>query len=381
MYRHFLFNRDFEVAVAAGREFDEEGVPFFRIQSSWITARLKKSRFTRLARNIEYLVNWLQVPKGLVSFCDDFKPDIIFSVVDDWHMGIAWKLSRKLNIPLAVDFQDIFALSTFIDRYSMPYPLSKTFLLNRYRFLNRKSELVFHVGPGMHDWFGSEKRGDLLYPMANGESAPPPSTGSESKNDKFVLTYTGNCRGPYGRMVCQFAKAIADHPQIEFRIYSLGTDIPKSDLDEIVESGMYRGYLPFDKLKHELVDSDAFLLVMSFEPEDEVFVNTSFNTKWVDYVAYSKPIFVWGPAYSSAARFANQEGSAAAVEENDPEALIRKIESLLADPKSRHELARGAQKVSNTILNPNRLQTMLVDRIHEAISPKPANPASAPPAE
>jgi hypothetical protein len=367
MYRHFLQKNDFEIAVAASREFDNGKIPFFEIKSYNLIERLKKTRFTRLIRNIEYFLNWMYAPIKLVEFCKDFKPDIIFSVIDDWHMGIAWNLSRKARIPLAIDFQDLFALSTFIDKYSKPYSLTVSFLINRYRFLNRSAEVVFHVGPGMREWFGIEKRGSLLYPMANGESINKPENTNRPEGAKYILAYTGNCRGAYGKMVCKFAKEALNNSSIDFRIFSLGNDFSESDYQFLVDKGIYRGYLPFEKLNLELEKADAFLLVMSFEKEDKVFVNTSFNTKWVDYVAYSKPIIVWAPNYSSAAQFAITEGVAALVEENNPRTVLEKAMMVLNNPEYKFKLAEKAHKASTGLLSPSKLQKVLNEELSIAI--------------
>ena len=90
--------------------------------------------------NSEYLRNWCLLPKSLLEFARAFKPDIIFSVVDDWHMGLAWQLSRKLKVPLAVDFQDLFAVSLSPTKVTAAISASAGLSsMNRYRFLNKNA--------------------------------------------------------------------------------------------------------------------------------------------------------------------------------------------------------------------------------------------------
>ena len=49
-----------------------------------------------------------------------------------------------------------------------------------------------------------------------------------------------------------------------------------------------------------LASADALLSVMSFEKEHELFMRTSFTTKFLDYVAFGKPVILWGPEYCDA---------------------------------------------------------------------------------
>ena len=52
---------------------------------------------------------------------------------------------------------------------------------------------------------------------------------------------------------------------------------------------------------------------MSFEKEHELFMRTSFTTKFLDYVAFGKPVILWGPEYCTPVRVAREHGGAAVV--------------------------------------------------------------------
>jgi hypothetical protein len=125
--------------------------------------------------------------------------------------------------------------------------------------------------------------------------------------------------------------------------------------------------LPFAELEPELRKAEAFLLVMSFEKSDKIFVETSFNTKWVDYASYSKPIFVWGPAYSSASTFAKSEGAAAAIDVDEPEKVVDALMECFEDPARTGVHSQMAKVAAEGVLNPHRLQTLLKSRLQEAI--------------
>ncbi len=67
-----------------------------------------------------------------------------------------------------------------------------------------------------------------------------------------------------------------------------------------------------------LASADALLSVMSFEKEHELFMRTSFTTKFLDYVAFGKPVILWGPEYCTPVRVARERGGAAVVTTDDP---------------------------------------------------------------
>lgn len=362
MYRHFVVHDDFEIAVAANRDLQKTGFRFFRLQLDRLSERVRNTRFVRAVKNVEYIRNWWSRPPGLMKFAREFDPDIVFSVVDDWHMGLAWQVSRKLSVPLAVDFQDLFAVSKFIGRDARPSPFVAKYLLRRYRFLNRKAEIVFHVGEGMRDWFGEERRGRVLYPMANGELVRK-DPNARRPGSALRILYTGNCRGAYGKMVLRFAKASLSVPELEFKIFSLGTDIEEIELARLESEGIYCGFLPFEELEAELKKADAFLLVMGFEQEERDFMETSFNTKWVDYVSYGKPIFVWAPEYSSASEFARKTGAGYPIDKNESACVVANILEVCRDSNAVAALKEGAQNAAKTALSPKRVQDVLVSAL------------------
>ncbi len=143
--------------------------------------------------------------------------------------------------------------------------------------------------------------------------------------------------------------------------------MPEEELTRLKKTGIYRGYLPFAELEPELRKADAFLLVMSFEEADRTFVETSFNTKWVDYVSYCKPIFVWAPAYSSACTFARTEGAATVIDVDKPEKVVDSLVKSFEDSVMVTLQSEMARTAAQGVLNPHRLQTLLKSRLQGAI--------------
>ncbi len=61
---------------------------------------------------------------------------------------------------------------------------------------------------------------------------------------------------------------------------------------------------------------------MSFEQEHELFMRTSFTTKFLDYVAFGKPVILWGPEYCTPFKVARKHGGAMVVDHPEPEHVL-----------------------------------------------------------
>lgn len=367
MYRHFILNHDYALAIASARDETIDVAPYHQIRLDRISSRLQNTRFCRSIINATYFRNWHALPGGLLRFAREFNPDLIFSVVDDWHMGLAWQLSRRLRRPLAVNFQDLFALSGFQSVNDRPYPRTTRFLVNKYQFLNDHAEVVFHTSSGMRNWF-PKPRGDVLYPIGHARSGTAiPAPWNFEGSRPLQLVYAGNCYGAYGRMILRLAEASLLEPRLSLRIFASGNDWAVEDVRRFEAAGVYHGFKPFRELQTELRAADAFLTVMSFEPDQRTFMETSFTTKWLDYAPLGKPIFVWGPAYSTAHHFSRNHEAGETIDAEDPRLVVKTILSQADHPACWRRLAEGAARAANGPLNSGQIHELLKSRINSAI--------------
>ncbi len=370
LFRHLVYKNDFEVAVAstdANSALTEEKNVILKPR---IIDRLRKTRLSRFFANIEYFYNWVHLPAGLLQYARNFDPDVILTVPDNIHTSFALKLSRKLQVPLAVDYQDLFPLSQFIASYAEPWSFTRKFLLKKFHDLHQKADLVFYTSEGMQQWFGKHKNGHVLYPIGDFDRPAITSQPVKSVKKPITIVYAGNCYGAYGRMLLEFARVVKDSLEINLKIFPVGKGWSDEDIQEMTNAGIYQSFLPFEALKKEFEKADAFLTVMSFEKPEEPFVRTSFTTKWLDYAPYGKPIFVWGPDYSSGAIFASKYDCGIVVDRNKANDLRTAILDLAGQPKTWLEYGRNAKKASDTVLNPENIHGLLVREIHKLAQPQ-----------
>src|SRR6266581_295785 len=92
----------------------------------------------------------------------------------------------------------------------------------------------------------------------------------------------------YGRMLCSLIEKIEATTGLELIVIGPNADWPKQTLERARASGTYLGFKPPAEAAEVLASADALLVVMSFEKEHELFMRTSFTTKFLDYVAFGR---------------------------------------------------------------------------------------------
>ena len=143
-----------------------------------------------------------------------------------------------------------------------------------------------------------------------------------NRTGRFRLVYVGSVENFYGRMLCLLIEKVEATSDLKIVVVGPNADWPKELLDRARARGTYIGFKPPEEAAEALASADALLVVMSFEKEHEVFMRTSFTTKFLDYVAFGKPVILWGPEYCEPVRVSRKHGGAAVVSTDDAGAVI-----------------------------------------------------------
>lgn len=353
LHRHFVERRDFNV-VACGHLLEKaHEVETWPVSHGRVLHRLARTRAHRFIGNVRSLIQWHTLPSGLLRRARAWKPDLIFNVADCDTSGWAWQLSRRLSIPLAVNFQDLFPL------FSGLYPVLQSYHLNKFRFLNRHAEVVFYTSPGMKDWLGSSPNGHVLYPMGASIQEAVHRPHPAPRRRPWRLIYAGNCYGPYGRMMLRLARQLDSSPDIHLSIFTVANDWPEEDVRHFRQNGVMQGERSEEELRREFSTADAFLTVMSFEDQSQVFNQTSFTTKWLDYAPYGKPVFVWAPETSSIAQFARAHNCACVIATDSPVDVQQHLLETASNPSEWERLGQASLALSQTVFNPDHIHALL----------------------
>lgn len=367
LHRHFVERNDFSVKVCSDYLDGSTIEDAVDLAPNRIVRRLLRTRLKRFVNNVRYLTSWFLLPKKVHELVKAWRPDVIFTVPDNLHLGWASQVSSKYGVPLAVDFQDLFPVSQFIAKDYRPYPLVSRWLMGKFEVTSSKADAAFYTSKGMKKFFPPRDDGSVLYPIGGKldifplRSAPP-------QNNPINLVYAGNSYGAYGRMLLELSRLLETIPRINFKIFTMGNDWSDADQQHYSEAGILMNFLPFEKLKEELEKADAFLTVMSFEDAERHFVTTSFTTKWLDYTPFGKPVFVWAPAYSTAATFSQEHGCGRSITSPNAAELIQSILDCQSNPAEWNELQESAQRISATLLNPDSIHKIFIQGISRILS-------------
>ena len=365
MYRHLIDRSPFELHVASNADFAEGLVIHTQLRLPYVVHRFRKSRFgPRFAAWITDYENfiWPLTANGaLEEAVQHFKPDVVLTLAECGLCHIARKTAERHRLPLVGLFLDWFPMMKGHYGHTSTRPI----LSRRYRELYAACDLAFCTSDGMHEVLGPHPNSHVIYPMPGrhrvSEKSWPPST------EKFRLVYVGSVQNFYGRMLCSLIEKIEATSDLEIIVVGPNADWPPPILQRAEANGIYLGFKSPEEAAGVMVSADALLVVMSFESEHELFMRTSFTTKFLDYVAFGKPVVLWGPDYCTPVRVARKHGGAVVVNQNDPDAIASACREIARDAVWREQLSQEANRLHQTLFNPDRLQEIFVREIEKLI--------------
>jgi hypothetical protein len=358
MYRHLVERSPFQLHVVSHADFADDLKIDTRLTLPGPIQRLRKSRFGPfLSKSIHDFENHLwarTIDQRLQNSIDQFKPQVILTLAETGLCHMAARAAKKNNIPLAGLFLDWFPIMP-------PHFGHKVFqgvLSARYRKLYRQCDLAICTSDGMMEVLGPHSNSHVIYPMPGIHRIPDQS--HPPRTNKFRVVYVGAAQSFYGRMLRALLDQIRHRDDMELIIVGPTNDWPAVERERAQAEGILLGFMPPDKAAEVSASADALLVVMSFESEHELFMRTSFTTKWLDYVGFEKPVIVWGPNYCTPSRLALRQDAAAVVDTPDPADVISAMQELLGDREKSVRYSAASVMLSQNCFNPDRLQEILV---------------------
>jgi len=366
MHRQLVERNPFELHVASNADFDNGLLVHTTLRLPYLMYRLRKSRFgPRLApwiTDYENLIWPLTANEALEEAVEKFQPEVILTLAECGLCHIARKTAQRHRIPLAGLFLDWFPVM----KGDYGHKSAQRLLSQRYRDLYATCDLAFCTSDGMQEMLGPHPNSHVIYPMPGRHRVPektwPPRSG------KFRVVYVGSVENFYGRMLCSLIEQIKRTSDLEIIVVGPNADWPKQLLERAQASGTYLGFKPPEEAAEVLASANALLSVMSFEKQHELFMRTSFTTKFLDYVAFGKPVILWGPEYCTPVRVAREHGGAAVVTTDDSGAVVSLCREIAADAALNEKLSNEAVHLRQTLFNPDRLQAIFVGEIEKLVA-------------
>jgi glycosyltransferase involved in cell wall biosynthesis len=243
------------------------------------------------------------------------------------------------------------------------FSITKNTLSRRFRRIYKECDLAFCISDGMKKELGPHPNSHVVYPISGMKPVSSPAPKPQSK--KFQVVYVGAALGFYGRMLQSLVEPFRQSENLELTIVGPNSDWPAEILSKADNSGICLGSKPPEEAAKYLSHADVLLVVMSFEREHELFMRTSFNTKFADYTAFGKPIIFWAPEYAAPMNLARRPNATLVVNSPEPEALMQAIRSLASNPNEVQRLSAGSRALRGEVLNPDRLQGIFVEQIEK----------------
>ena len=368
MHRMFMERSPFELHVASNADFANDLLVHTPLRLPGPLHRLRKSRFgPRLAAWITDYENFvwpLTTNAALETAVETFKPDVILTLAECGLCHGARKTAERHGLPLAGLFLDWFPVM----KGHFGHEFTQTTLSRRYRELYSACDLAFCTSDGMQEVLGLHPNSHVIYPMPGRHSVPeepwPPS------NKKFRLVYVGSVENFYGRMLCSLIEKMEPTKDLEIIVVGPNADWALDVLNRAKANGIYLGFKSPEQAADVMASADALLVVMSFEKEHELFMRTSFTTKFLDYVAFGKPVILWGPDYCTPVRVARKHGGAVVVNQDDADAIVSACRQIAHDAAWREQLSHEATRLHQTLFDPDRLQKIFVSEIEKLLQPR-----------
>jgi hypothetical protein len=366
MHRQLVERNPFELHVASNADFDNGLLVHTTLRLPYLMYRLRKSRFgPQLApwiTDYENLIWPLTANHALEASVQRFQPDVVLTLAECGLCHVARKTAQRHGLPLAGLFLDWFPVM----KGHYGHKWAERILSQRFRDLYAACDLAFCTSDGMQEMLGPHPNSHVIYPMPGRHRVPeqswPPPSG------KFRVVYVGSVENFYGRMLCSLIEKIEATSDLEIIVVGPNADWPKSLLERARANGTYVGFKPPEEAAEVLASANTLLSVMSFEKEYELFMRTSFTTKFLDYVAFGKPVILWGPEYCTPVGVVREHGGAAVVTTDDPGAVVSLCREIAADTGLNEKLSKEALHLHQTLFNPYRLQATFVDEIEKLIT-------------
>lgn len=360
LYRHFCERDDFEISVITDNvQILDHSLPykFLLLQHSKLWNRLVRTRLSKQFHSLNHLFFGTRVAKSVWQQAAAFNPDVVLTVAGSWSWTsrLAKQVARRLDVPLVGSFMDWWSYNQIYTDWAAPH------IESEFRSLYQSCDLSLCISEGMESALGRHPNSAVVYPIGSKRSNILEIEETQP-TERFTLAFGGNLGDWYGKMLESLVTTAKD-ADIRFELYGGNTSWSQEFDERARSSGIYRGYLPLPKLRAAFHQVDALFLMMGFDSACAQVESTSFKSKFLEYLAFEKPIFVWGPAYCSAVQYAKEFDSAEVCTSPNPTDFLNTILKVKDDLDRQQQLVENARIMYSERFHPDKIHQLLVDKL------------------
>ena len=266
-----------------------------------------------------------------------FRPEAVLTVSHKYMWFLADAVAARLGIPLHLVLHDDWPCSQTVCQPDWVKPSVRRVCEVLIGRMYRRAQTRLCVSPGMAERYAARHRTSfqVLYPSRGNDSpAPMARVRPGPWPRRPVVAYAGMIHEDW---TADRLRAMAAVLAPMGGLLDLYVPYPEEKLAQWglnLANVRLVGFFPAAEMGDRVAaSSDMLFLPASFDPRERVNVSTLFPSKLADYTAVGLPVLVWGPGYSSAARWAaDNPGATALVTDPNPGALRDAVERLATDP-------------------------------------------------
>lgn len=358
LYRHFSQFPQLNLAIATDNCQGLLTAELIKIRANRFLTRLARTRFAKWFHDFFQCFNTFHDVKEIQIYIKNKKPDLILTVAHNEFCWLAQQIAQEFNIPLVTFFHDWWPDMAYVHSFA------RGFLTKRFKRLYQQSQLAFCVDEEIRQALGTHPNAQILYPISN-LSVKVEAPATLTRQDSFTVIYAGTLSGIYGPMMQDLCALVQGYPELRLQLFGPPLDWPELLVQKVKAAQIYRGFIP--NLMEELRNANALLVAMSFNPRDQMRMQTSFPSKIVEYCQFGKPIIIWGPDYSSAVHWGCKYESALVVTSPSAQDLVKSIQELATQPQEQKRLGNRALDMAREMFNPEKIQQQFVNSLYQLV--------------
>lgn len=276
----------------------------------------------------------------------DFRPQALVSVANGYLWFTADALARQLDVPLHLFLHEDWPQLITLHRRGAGRQLTVAAARHLIKPIFARRGARFSVSPGMSEELRARYGLDteVLYPNRGEDSPEPIVRVRDDATRPPIIAHAGFIHLAGNAELLRSVAALLEPLGGHLDLYTQHTD---ADLAYFgLKNPVVRriGYFPAREFAERVAaTAHGLFLTASFDEKDVTHESTLFPSKLADYTGIGLPILIWGPPYSSAARWAAQNpGAALLFSGRDPKPIGDAIRRLTEDVSYARQFAEGA---------------------------------------
>lgn len=276
----------------------------------------------------------------------EFVPEAVVSVANGYLWFTAAAVARRCGARFHLFLHEDWPNLVTLGRSGLTPRLVRAAARARVGRVLRRAARRFSVSPGMAELvrrtYGLDS--EVVYPSRGDDSPAPRVRVRPGRAGPPVVAHAGFVHLAGNAALLRELAAVAGGLGGRLDLYTTHTDGELAARGLAPPHARRVGFFPAAEMADRVgATADALVVTGSFDPADRGHESTLFPSKLADYTAVGLPILVWGPADSSAARWAAANpGAAVLVTTPDPAPIREAVARVAADPGWAESLARGA---------------------------------------